>query len=307
MISVVFSFRNEEENLPVLIKRTQETIEKTGYEYEIIFVNDASPDGSWEVIKEIAKKDAKVKGIAFSRNFGQYQAISAGLKLCKGEWIIVLDCDLQDQPEEIIKLYNKAQEGYDVVLGRRENRKDRFIKKLFSNFFYSIFKYLTGTDQDSAIANFGIYRHNVISAVCSMRDNVRFFPAMIKWVGFKSTAIPITHSERFTGKTSYSFRKMLNLAINVIMSFSDKPLRLTVKFGLLVCLISILFAIYNVIQYFLGKIIVSGWTSLIISIWFLSGVIIFILGMLGLYIGKIFDKVKERPQYIIHETVNIYE
>lgn len=273
--------------------------------YEIIFVNDASPDGAWETIEDLSKKDNKVKGINFSRNFGQHYAIFAGLENCIGEWVVVMDCDLQDKPDEIISLYNKAKEGYDIVLGRRYQRQDNFIKRLFSKYFYKFLAYLTNTKQDSSVANYGIYHREVINTICKMQDSIKYFPAMVKWVGFNAISIDIEHSNRYDGKTSYSYRKLINLGLDVVLSFSDKPLRLTVKFGILISFLSILFAIYNLIKYLNGEILISGWTSLIMSIWFLSGIIIFIMGLIGLYIGKIFDRVKNRPVYVIREKINL--
>jgi dolichol-phosphate mannosyltransferase len=279
--------------------RLKETLEKITPDFEIILVNDASPDGAWETILELANKDKRVKGINFSRNFGQHYAITAGLDNCSGEWVVVMDCDLQDQPEEIIKLYDKTKEGFFIVFAQRIRRKDRWLKRTWSRLFYAILGYLTNTNQDPAIANFGIYHKNVIDSIRKMGDYHRYFPAMIRWVGFKYGKIPVSHAERNNGKSSYSFRKSLSLAIDIILSFSDKPLRLTVKFGFIISCMAVAFAVYNLILYFDNKILVPGYTSLIISVWFLSGLTIMVLGVVGLYIGKTFDKVKGRPSYII--------
>jgi len=290
-----------------LYSRLKSTLIKISENFEIIFVNDASPDGAWETIVELSEKDNRVKGINFSRNFGQHYAITAGLDYCSGEWVVVMDCDLQDQPEEILKLYNKALEGYDIVFAQRVIRIDNFLKKFFSKIYYTILSYLTETKQDSSIANFGIYNKNVIKSVLSMNEYFRFFPTMVKWVGYYTIAIPVNHAKREYGKTAYSFRKLLHLGINTIFTFSDKPLRLTVKLGLLIVLISFLFTVFILFRYYTGHIIELGWTSLIISIWFLSGVVIFILGIVGLYIGKTFDNVKNRPLYIVKDKINFYE
>lgn len=287
--------------------RLIKVLAKITEEFEILLIDDASPDSAWETIIELAKNDNRVKGISFSRNFGQHCAITAGLDHCKGEWIVVLDCDLQDQPEEILKLYNKANEGFDIVLGKRSNRKDKFFKKVLSKLFYRILSFLTDSKHDYLIANFGIYNKKVINAVIVMNDSIRYFPTMIHWVGFKSVAIEVDHSERQYGKTGYSFKKRLKLAVDIVLSFSDKPLRLTIKLGLLISITGVLFALYNLFRYIYGLVIVPGWTSLIVSIWFLSGIIIFVLGTIGLYVGKTFEKVKQRPIYIITEKININE
>jgi len=281
-----------------------ETLSSINSNFEILFINDASPDDVWEVISDLSKRDKRVVGLNLSRNFGQHAAITAGLDYCRGEWVVVMDCDLQDKPSEIINLYNKAKEGYDIVFARRVRRVDPLLKKMFSKMFYKALAYFTETDQDYTIGNFGIYRKKTITSLLLMKDRFRFFPTMIKWVGFKSTAIEVEHLEREHGKTSYSIRKLIDLGINTILTFSDKPLRLTVRLGLLFVFFSVLFTLYNLYLYFTGQILERGWTSLFISMWFLSGVIIFILGIIGLYIGKTFDSVKNRPIYIISERTD---
>jgi dolichol-phosphate mannosyltransferase len=298
-LSVVIPVYGCKTCLNELYKRLDETLNKINSNFEIIFVNDASPDGAWETIVELANKDQRVKGINFSRNFGQHFAIIAGLDHCEGEWVVVMDCDLQDQPEEIIKLYDKKEDGYQIVFAQRIQRKDKWLKRLFSKMFYAILGYLTDTIQDPATANFGIYQKNVIDSIRKMGDSHKYFPTMVRWVGFKYTKIPVSHAERNSGHTSYSFKKLIRLAVDIILTFSDKPLRLTVKFGFVISCLATVFAIYNMILFFDNKILVPGYTSLIISVWFLSGLIIMVLGVVGLYVGKTFDKVKGRPNYLI--------
>jgi len=304
LISVVSPIYGCKTCLQELYIRLRQTLETISPEFEIILVNDASPDGAWETILELSKKDQRVKGLNLSRNFGQHYAITAGLDYCNGEWVVVMDCDLQDVPEEISRLYNKAKEGFDIVLAQRINRRDSFIKKGLSKIFYSILSYLTESKQDYKVANFGIYNKKVINAILNMKDYIRYFPTMVRWVGFRSETIEVIHSERYSGGTSYSVKKLLKLALDIVLSFSDKPLRLTIKLGLGISFLAILYAIYNFFRYFNGQIAVTGWTSLIFSIWFLSGVIIFILGIVGLYVGKTFEKVKNRPTFIIMDKIN---
>lgn len=287
-----------------LYLRLKSTLEPISPDFEIIMVNDSSPDQAWDAIVEIARKDVRVKGIHFSRNFGQHYAITAGLEHSSGEWVVVMDCDLQDRPEEIAGLHQKAMEGWDVVLASRANRKDGLLKRLSSKIFYSLLGYLTNTEQDASIANFGIYHRKVIDAILQMGDYQRYFPTMVKWVGFTRTKIPVEHAQRDEGKSSYTFGKLLRLAIDVILSFSDKPLRLTVKFGFFLSSLAFVFALFNLVLYFTGNIKVPGYTSLIVSVWFLSGLIITLIGVVGLYIGKTFDKVKGRPTYIVKSSIN---
>ena len=303
-LSVVTPVYRCESCIVDLIERLKSSIESFTLDFEIIFVNDASPDQSWNKLKEIAKSNPSIKLINLSRNFGQHAAITAGLSEATGEWMVVMDCDLQDLPEEIPNLYRKAQEGYDFVLAQRAIRSDSFYKKMTSKLFYFVLSYLTGTKQDTSVANFGVYHRKVINEVLRMGDQIKFFPLMIKWVGFNSCKLPVKHAAREEGASSYSLLKLLRLSSDVILSFSDKPLKILVKLGFFISLFALVFGIEMIYSYLNGKIIVQGYASLIISLWFLSGLIVSMLGLVGLYVGKSFDKVKGRQVYIIKEKVN---
>jgi len=303
-ISVVTPAYKCAESLKELHRRLVLTLDKITPDYEIIMVNDASPENDWAVIREICALNKRVKGINFSRNFGQHFAISAGLDYTQGEWVVVMDADLQDQPEEIAKLYDKALEGYEIVYARREIRNDNFIKRTGSKCFYAALSYLTGTKQDSSIANFGIYSHQVVKVISTLKESFRYFPVMVRWSGFKSTAVAVEHSSREFGSTSYNFSRLFDLAINVILSFSDKPLKIIIKTGFLISLFSALLTVVIIVLALTGKTEVLGWASTISSIWLLSGLIMLTLGVTGLYIGKIFEQVKNRPLYIVRETLN---
>lgn len=302
-ISVVIPVYGCRACLEELHRRLGSALAAITQSYEIILVNDACPQNSWEVIKQIALKDPRVKGLDLSRNFGQIRAITAGLHHAGGDWVVVMDCDLQDQPEEIIRLYHKAQEGYDVVFARRAVRKDTFLKKLSSRVFYAIYSYFTAGAFDSTICNFSISRRMVMDGYKRMGDQNRAFTLFIKWMGFKSTAIDIDHDERGSGKSSYTFKKQLHLALEIITTQSNKPLILSIKVGLSVALMSFLYALFIVVRYFTQGISVSGWASLIVSIYFVGGVILAQLGVLGLYIGYVFDQTKARPLYVVREIV----
>jgi len=216
-----------------------------------------------------------------------------------------MDCDLQDRPDEIPNLYRIAQEGYDSVFAQRKGRQDAFFKRLFSKIFYALFSYLTDTKQDPTIANFGIYNRKVINAIMMMKDYIRFFPTMVQWVGFQKYYLPVQHANRYEGKTTYNFRRLTQLAINNIIAFSDKPLRLAIKIGFIISFFSFLLAIYNVIAHFTGIITVEGFTTTVFSIWFTGGIIITILGIVGLYVGKTFENVKNRPTFIVKDQINV--
>lgn len=281
-LSIVSPVYRAEKIVPTLVKRIEESVKTITSNYEIILVEDCGPDNSWEVIEEITKTNKHVIGIKLSRNFGQHYAITAGLDHASGDWVVVMDCDLQDQPEEISKLYAEAQKGFDVVLAVRHERKDTFFKKAFSFLFYKTLSYLSGVKQDSGVANFGIYSRKVIDSIALMREPIRYFPTMVNWVGFKKSKVEVNHDARFEGETSYSFKKLLELALNIILAYSDKPLRLIIKIGFIVSLISVIVGIYYIVLWCMGSIEVLGFTSLIISLYFLSGIVISILGIIGL-------------------------
>lgn len=303
VISIVSPVYQAEKIIPLLVERIENTVGKITADYEIILVEDGSPDDCWKVIEDITLTNTKLKGIKLSRNFGQHPAIMAGLSQAKGEWIVVMDCDLQDQPEEIEKLYNKALEGFDVVFAKRNNRKDGFFKKNTSKMFSALFNYLAGTKFDNEIANFGIYNRKVIVSVLNIGDYIKSFPLFVYFTGFKSTAITVEHAQRESGTSSYTFSKLISLAFNTIISYSNKPLKIFVKFGMLISLFSIIGGIVNLILYFEGKIKVSGYSSIIVSIWFLSGIIITVVGVVGIYVGKVFEQTKNRPPFIIDKIV----
>ena len=298
-ISIVSPVYRAENLVDELVKRIHQSVSSITSDYEIILVEDSGPDSSWNKIVALAEKDPKIKGFQLSRNFGQHYAITCGLDQSKGEWVVVMDCDLQDRPEEIDALYQKAISGYDVVLAKRDQRQDTFFKKFFSKAFYRTLGYLTGSAMDEQVANFGIYHRNVINAVCELRESIRYFPTMIQWVGFKQTAISVTHSARDVGKSSYNFKRLLNLALDIILAYSDKPIRLMIKLGILVSVLSFIMGFYFSFQYLLGNVTVPGYTSLILSIWFFSGLLLILVGVVGLYVGKTFEGVKKRPIYLI--------
>ena len=300
-LSIVSPVYRADAMLPELVTRIIRSVTPITTDFEIILVDDRSPDGSWESIQAEGRLDSRVQGIRLSRNFGQHRAITAGLDYSRGDWVVVMDCDLQDRPEEIQSLFAKAQQGFDMVLARRFERQDGVFKKLFSRLFYSMLSYLTGTYQDSAIANFGIYNRKVINAICELRESARYFPTMARWVGFRVSTLNVEHAERVEGASSYSFKRLLNLALDIILAYSDKPLRLTVKCGLLISATSFLGVMYMLMRAIQGKIQVLGYASIIVSIWFFSGLIILIIGIIGLYLGKTFEGVKNRPIYVVDE------
>jgi len=307
VLSIVSPVYQAEELVEMLVDEICTAIKPLGISYEIILVEDASPDKSWELICKCCAKFSEVRGVRLSRNFGQHYAISAGLSLARGHWVIVMDCDLQDRPTEIPRLLKKALEGYDVVVARRAMRQDSFFKKLSSRIFYGILGWLTGSTHDPAIANFGIYSAKVIAAINSMPESIRYFPTMVRWVGFQTAILDVEHAARPEGKTSYNLRRLFNLALDICLAYSDKPLRMAVGTGFVVSLIGFVFAGFTVVQALRGEIQVLGYASLMVSLWVLAGLMIFIMGVVGLYVGKCFEGVKRRPPFIICEERAVAE
>lgn len=304
-ISVVSPVYMAEKLVDQFIERVQKSVKEITPSFEIILVEDGGQDGSWDKIQENCSKYEFIKGIKLSRNFGQHFAIAAGLENSRGKWIVVMDCDLQDVPEEIPNLYRKAQEGYYLVHARRKDRQDSLMKKANSKLFYRMFSYLTETKQDAGAANFGIYHRKVIQEVIKMGDYFRVFPILVQWVGFKRTYLDTKHEPRKVGQSSYTFSKLVNLAFNMIISFSDKPLRLCLKFGVLVSFLSFAIGLAYLILYLGGYVKVLGYTSMILLLSFNLGITTFFIGIVGTYIGKMSVQVKNRQRFIIEEQINL--
>lgn len=304
-ISVVIPVYGCREALPALHHRLTRSLKQITEDYEIIFVNDCDPQNSWEEIVKICSNDQKVVGLNMSRNFGQIKAITAGLDYCSGEYVVVMDCDLQDRPEGILELYSKIQEGYDIVFAKRLNRQDNWFVKTCSKLFYKIYNYFSDGMYDSSICNFNISRKKVIDYYCQMREYNRGFTIFLKWLGFNSTSIDIQHDKRAAGKSSYSIRKKMRMATSFITAQSNKPLRLSIYIGLLAVIFSIVIILISLINYFSNGYVPAGWTSMIVSIYLMGGLILMVLGVLGIYIGNIFDESKNRPLYVIKDEINV--
>jgi len=302
LISVVVPVYGCETCLMELCSRLDKSLKSIPADYEIILVNDASPDDAWTTIKTLHENNKYIKGIDLARNYGQHHAITAGLDAADGEWAVVMDCDLQDQPEEIPKLYEKALEGYEVVFGKRIERQDNWFKKKASRLFYRIYDYFTGTSTDYTVANFSIISRKVVRGFRRIGEQNRFYPLFIQWMGYKTASVEINHSERKQGKSSYNIKKLVTLGTDAIISQSNKPLRLSIQFGFLIASASLIYGLYLFARYFFLDETVQGWTSVMVSIYFIGGLIFFNFGVLGLYIGKVFNEVKGRPLYLIRET-----
>jgi dolichol-phosphate mannosyltransferase len=298
-LSVVIPVYKAEKCLGELYTRLVASLRSVTEDYEIVLVEDCGGDRSWEIVCELSQRDPRVKGLQFSRNFGQHYGITAGLDLCDGDWVVVMDCDLQDRPEEIPKLYEKAQQGYDVVLAKRVGRKDRLLKRLTSKMFYFCLNYFTEMGYDAEVGNFRIVSRKVVDCFRTMREQLRFFGGLVDWMGFPTAWVDVEHAERYAGESTYTFRKLWKLASEAIIAYSDKPLRLAIRFGFLLSAIALFYALHIAYRALFYGSSVEGWSSLIVSVYFLGGIIIAILGIIGLYLGKTFDQTKQRPLYIV--------
>lgn len=300
--SVVIPVYNEEENIPELYYRLASVMEKLGT-YEIILVDDGSKDRSWELIKEIHNKDLKVRGISFSRNFGHHSAIFAGLEYSRGNYTILMDGDLQDQPEEIPKLIEKINEGYDIVQGITPRRHTNPVQEFFSKTFRKIFTKISTVDPKTRFGLFRCLRRPVVESIKRLPERAIFFSGIVSWVGFRMTYVDVNRAKRYAGKSKYNFLKRLALAMNAITSFSERPLVLIFQLGMMVFIFSIFMFAYVVFKKIFYDISIVGWTSLFAAIFFSTGLITLSLSVVGLYISKIFIEIKQRPRYIIEETV----
>ena len=257
-LSVVSPVFHGEKMLEELVQRIHAAIRPMTDDYDIILVNDCSPDDSWNKISEICARDKQVKGINLSRNFGQPYAITAGLSYAKGDYVAVIDCDLQNKPEDLPALYQKALEGYDIVSARRVVRDDTFLKRMSSAVFHKTYDFLSGFDTDKAVAEFGIYSQKVVKVYCSIPEYSRSFVELVHTLGFKKSTVDVYHDHRLEGKSSYNLRRLLKLSFNSIISNSNRPLYLAVTLGLIMSALSFLMAIYNIIAKFSGLNEVEG-------------------------------------------------
>lgn len=287
-----------------LYRRLVPVLTSISPEYEIIFVDDGSPDRDWEVISSLCAKDPRVRGIQLSRNYGQQFATTAGMDAAYGDWVVVMDCDLQDTPEEIPKLYDKAMGGNDIVFARRVSRSDSLYRKFASNFFILFYNWLGDIEFDNSIANFSICSRRVIESVCKFRERNRSFPLFVFEVGFRRATIDVVHGSRYEGESSYNFSKLFDLAIQCILARSNKPLRLSIRFGFILSILSLVFGGVILFRYLFNEIGVPGWTTLALLISFLGGLGFANLGILGLYLGRVFDEVKNRPLYFVQNSLN---
>lgn len=305
LISLVLPVYNEEKSLDELYERSRYVLENLG-EYEIIFVNDNSSDASFRKLCAYAHDNSKVKIIDFSRNFGHQIAITAGIDYANGDAVVVMDSDLQDTPETIAELVEKWREGYEVVYAKRRQRKDTFFKKFTAFIFYRLLNKFASIDVPEDTGDFRLMDRKVADEMRKLRENSRFMRGLTSWIGFKQTAVLFDRHERKYGSSNYPFKKMVRLAFDGLTSFSYIPL----KFASLLGFVTAFMSFGGIVYALLSKLIcpdkiISGWTFTIITIFFIGGVQLMVLGIMGEYIGRIYTETQNRPLYVIRERINI--
>lgn len=303
--SVVVPVFNEYEVLPLFYDRIKKVMDMLG-DYEIIFVDDGSQDNSLELLRTFAAKDKSVRVASFSRNFGHQAAVSAGMDISKAAAVIIIDCDLQDPPEVIPKMVEKWENGADIVYGQRTKRKgESFLKKITALLFYKTIRLLGGQYIPANTGDFRLIDRKVCNVLCSMPERNRFLRGMAAWAGFKAEPVDFIRDERAAGKTGYSIKKMLKLAGDGITSFSNKPLKTPLIFGIMLAVFAFCYLVCAIIFYCTG-----AWTVLHIlfsAVFILLSALFITLGILGLYLGRIYEETKGRPLYIIDDKINLEE
>lgn len=300
--SVVVPLYNEEESLPVLYERIVNVMEVAGEPWEFVLVDDGSSDGTADLMRELADKDKRVRPVIFARNFGQQSAVKAGLDFTRGDAVVIIDADLQDPPEVIQQLIEKWREGYEVVYAQRTVREgETFFKKLTASLFYRLINRITDINLPLDTGFFRLLDRRVVNEINRLTEHHRFFRGLSIWVGFKQVAVPYRREARYAGETKYPLRKMLKLAMTAITGFSYFPLQVATYLGFISSGISIIVIPIVIVMRLMGNQAFLGQASTLIAVLFLGGVQLIFLGILGEYIGRIYDEVRNRPLYIVRE------
>jgi dolichol-phosphate mannosyltransferase len=304
-VSVVSPVYMAQKILPALCERLEATLSGMGCTYEVILVCDGSPDRSWDVMERLVHQYPRLAIVRLSRNFGQHYATTAGMDLARGEWTVVMDCDLQDQPEEIPKLLAKAREGFDIVVARRMNRQHKWWKRMTSKAFYKVFSALSGFKLDSSVGSFRIMSRGVVDGFCSMRESYRMFAGLIEWLGFRTAFVDVKHAARYEGETSYNLMRLLKMAMDGMISFSNRPLYISIGAGLLLSVASAGYGTFLVARYLVNPAAysVAGWLSSVTATAFLGGLILLNQGVLGIYLGRLYNQAKGRPLYVVDKVM----
>ena len=301
-ISAIIPSYNEQDNVGLMYERMTKTLSKISPDYEIIYINDCSKDQTLLRIKELAAKDTHVKYLSFSRNFGHQIAVSAGLDYCSGKAVVIIDGDLQDPPELIEQMYEKYKEGYKVVYARRTSREgETWFKKATAKIFYRLLASMTSIDIPVDVGDFRLIDQVIVKHLRNMPEKSKYIRGQISWIG-KQTFVNYHRDARIYGKTNYPLRKMLRFALDGITAFSDKPLKIASGLGIVAAIVSLLALVYALVAHFCFNSTITGWTSLILSVLFIGGVQLITIGIIGEYIARINNDVRNRPLYILEEN-----
>lgn len=302
-LSIIIPVYNEGRGLHALYERTTTVMREVGCSYELIFVNDGSRDNSMQVIRGLSAADSTVKYINLSRNFGHQVAVTAGLDACTGQQVVVIDADLQDPPELIADMRERMKDGYEVVYARRRNRLgESWLKRFTARTFYRTLARITSIDIPLDTGDFRIMDRKIVEVLRKMPEQQKFLRGQIAWAGFRQTFIEYDRDPRLAGKTGYTYRKMIRLALDGITGFSNWPLKLASVSGFIVSGITFLIALYALYARFVTRDYVPGWTSLILVVLFIGGIQLITIGIIGEYLSRIGDNVRKRPLYIVDET-----
>jgi glycosyltransferase involved in cell wall biosynthesis len=305
-ISVIAPLYNEEDVIDELMRRLVETLSDIGLEFEILMVNDGSKDKTLEMAKAYCEKDSRIKLVSFSRNFGHQVAVTAGIAKSTGDAVVIIDADLQDPPEIIKSMVEKWKEGFEVVYGVRTKRHgEGFFKLITAKLFYRLLKKLTAVDIPVDTGDFRLMDRKVVDELNRMTERNRFLRGMVSWLGFRQTCVEYVREPRFGGESKYPLFKMISFAADGILSFSQLPLRFSSVFGLICSAVSFLFIVYGlVVRILFPSYVISGWASIFVAILFLGGVQLLTVGILGEYVGRIYEEVKGRQLYVVDEEIN---
>ncbi len=305
-LSLVLPVYNEQQVIPILHERLQAFFSTLSVETEVVFVDDGSTDDSLNLLRELVALDPRYKVVSFSRNFGHGTAITAGIDYARGESVVVMDADLQDPPEVIVEMLERRREGYDVVYGRRLKREgETRFKLITARAFYRLLRALVPINVPLDTGDFRLMSRQVVVTLRALREAHRFIRGMVSWVGFRQTAVFYDRPMRAAGETKYPLSKMIRLAMDGITSFSVVPLRFATYLGLLISMASIVVAIWAVVEHYVLSTTVPGWTATVVLVALLSSVQLVMIGILGEYIGRIYEQVKGRPLYVVSETLNL--
>ena len=306
LISYIFPIYNESGSIPMLYSTMSALLKShPRYNYELIFINDGSRDNSLELLTDLSKKDVSISIIDFSRNFGHQIAVTAGLDFAQGDAVIIMDSDLQDPPKVSFDLINKWEDGFDVVYAQRRTRKDSFFKKVTANLFYLLLRSLADIEIPRNTGDFRLLDRSVVNEMKKFREHNRFLRGMVSFIGFNQTAVQFDRDARHAGETGYPLKKMIKFAADGILGFSSAPLTLISRLGYVIAGLSVIGILYAIsVKYLFPAHAVEGWAFIVISIFFIGGVQMIMLGVLGSYIGRIYTESQNRPLYIVRNVIS---